>query len=57
MLRLLLFVNVVVTLLLVVALALLFILPEPGERPRKNLRRSEDVDTEGTEHPEKLDEV
>jgi MFS family permease len=33
------FINVVVTLLLIVGLALLFVLPEPDERPRKTVRR------------------
>ncbi len=40
------FVNVVVTLLLIVGLALLFILPEPRERPRKTPGSSEDTTTE-----------
>ncbi len=39
------FVNVVVTLLLIVSLALLFILPEPGERSRKTPGSSEDTTT------------
>jgi hypothetical protein len=40
------FVNVVVTLLLIVGLVLLFVLPEPGERPRKTPGSSEDTITE-----------
>ena len=46
------FINVVVTLLLIVGLALLFILPEPGERPRKTLRCSEDTTVEDAEQDE-----
>jgi uncharacterized membrane protein len=46
------FINVVVTLLLIVGFALLFVLPEPGERPRKTLRRSEDTTVEDAEQDE-----
>ena len=46
------FIDVVVTLLLIVGLALLFVLPEPGERPRKTLRRSEDTTAEDAEQGE-----
>jgi uncharacterized membrane protein len=52
------FVNVVVTLLLIVGLALLFILPEPGERPRKTPGSSENTTTEDSgAETEKPDEV
>ena len=43
------FVNVAVTLFLIVGLALLFVLPEPTERPRKNSSCSEDATTESAE--------
>jgi hypothetical protein len=46
------FINVVVTLLLIVGLALFFVLPEPGERPRKTLCRSEDTTAEDAEQDE-----
>ena len=46
------FINVVVTLLLIVRFALLFVLPEPGERPRKTLRCSEDTTAEDAEQDE-----
>lgn len=46
------FINVVVTLLLIVRFALLFVLPEPGERPRKTLRCSEDTTVEDAEQDE-----
>jgi hypothetical protein len=46
------FINVVVTLLLIVGFALLFVLPEPGERPRKTLRRSEDTTVEDAKQDE-----
>ena len=46
------FINAVVTLLLIVGLALLLILPEPGERPRKTLRRSEDTTAEDAQQDE-----
>ena len=46
------FLSVVLSLVLVVGLALLFVLPEPGERPRKTLRRSEDTTAEDAEQDE-----
>ena len=46
------FINVVVTLLLIVGFALLFVLPEPRERPRKTLRRSENTTVEDAEQDE-----
>ena len=46
------FINVVVTLLLIVGFALLFVLPESGERPRKTLRCSEDTTVEDAEQDE-----
>ena len=49
------FVSVVVTILLIVALAPLFVLPEPGERFHKNPPRGEGKVTEGEEQPEKPD--
>ena len=51
------FVSVVVTLLLIVALALLFVLPEPGERSRKNIPHNGDVVTEDREQTEKPNET